>query len=334
MPLIRRTGSQMPRRGPRGTVRAALLPALFAPLPAAATEGIADKYPGSPLYNKPVELFPGVWTSVGATDRPTPGNGGHVLNLSFIITGDGVVVVNAGAAYILAEALHDEIRARTDQPVRMVINTGADAAAMLGNSYWIAQGVPVLAHSDAAYTFDLHKTGLTEAMAAVTGEAAGGTFPLPPTETFTDRIDMVMGDFHIEIVNLGPARAAGDVQVWLPEIGLVIAGGIALHERLPEVAPGTCTACWIETWDAEFEPLGATWVIPAHGHPASMAQVRRYSRDYLAWLRDRVGEHIDAGGDAEGAREIDQSPWARLDLFGVLAAQNAVNVFTEMEFDR
>ena len=56
---------------------------------ALASEDIADKYPQSVLYNKPVEVIPNVWSSIGATAPPTYENAGHNNNLSFIITGDG-----------------------------------------------------------------------------------------------------------------------------------------------------------------------------------------------------------------------------------------------------
>ena len=80
-----------------------------------ADQDIPDQYPGSPLYQKPVEVIPHVWSAIGATAPPTYENTGHNNNLSFIITTEGVVVVNAGAAYVLAEALHAEIKAITDQ---------------------------------------------------------------------------------------------------------------------------------------------------------------------------------------------------------------------------
>lgn len=117
------------------------------------SEDIADRYPGSALYAKPVEVIPHVWSAIGATAPPTYENSGHNNNLSFIVTGDGVIVVNGGAAYILAEALHAEIHAVTDQPVRLVINENGQGQAMLGNAYWAAQGVPILAHVDAARAF-------------------------------------------------------------------------------------------------------------------------------------------------------------------------------------
>ena len=38
--------------------------------PALADENIPDQYPGSPLYSKPVEVIPHVWSAIGATAPP------------------------------------------------------------------------------------------------------------------------------------------------------------------------------------------------------------------------------------------------------------------------
>ncbi|MDD9741272.1 hypothetical protein PVW47_15930, partial [Marinovum sp. SP66] len=64
-------------------MRIALALALLA-APALANEEIADQYPGSLLYSKPVEFIPGVWSAIGATAPPTYENAGHNNNLSFI----------------------------------------------------------------------------------------------------------------------------------------------------------------------------------------------------------------------------------------------------------
>ena len=122
--------------------------------PVFASEDIADQYPGSVLYSKPVEVIPGVFSAIGATAPPTYENAGHNNNLSFIVTGNGVVVVNGGGSYLLAKALHQEIRAVTDQPVKLVFNENGQGHAMLGNSYWADQGVKIVAHVDAAAVFE------------------------------------------------------------------------------------------------------------------------------------------------------------------------------------
>lgn len=301
--------------------------------PVLASEDIADQYPGSPLYSKPVEVIPHVWSAIGATAPPTYENSGHNNNLSFIVTGDGVIVINGGAAYILAEALHKEIQAVTDQPVRLVIDENGQGHAMLGNSYWAEQGVPILAHVDAAHEIEEHGHRILENMKRYNRDKAEGTFVAPPTETFKDQHVIEMGDFRIEVLHLGPAHGPGDTQVWLPEQSLVIAGDMAFHQRMLPIFEDTIVYDWIETWENAFEKLNATYVIPGHGTPTNMAQVRRYTRDYLVYLRKVVGEHLDNGGDLAEAYYVDQSPYANLDTFEELATRNAGRVYEQMEFE-
>lgn len=299
----------------------------------AADQAIPDQYPGSALYSKPVEVIPNVWSAIGATAPPTYENSGHNNNLSFIVTKDGVVVINAGGAAILAKALHAEIKQITDQPVVLVINENGQGHAMLGNSYWAAQGVPILAHADAAADFEERGFDLLDRMQAVNKEKAEGTDVTLPTETFEDHREILLGDTRIDVLHLGPAHSPGDIQVWLPDQKLVIAGDMAFHERLLPIFDETDTAAWLETWENAFEALGAVYVIPGHGHPTNMDQVRRYTHDYLVDLRGKIREHLDNGGDLATAYYVDQSPYSHLDTFDELATRNAGRVYEQMEFE-
>lgn len=315
-------------------MRAALfLAAGLLAAPALADENIADQYPGSALYQKPVEVIPNVWSAIGATAPPTYENTGHNNNLSFIVTSEGVVVVNGGAAYILAEALHDEIKRITDQPVVLVINENGQGHAMLGNTYWAGQGVPILAHEDAAAEFEERGYDILDRMKGYNRDKAAKTEVTLPTETFADSYDASRGGVTISVLHLGPAHSPGDISVWLPDEKLVIAGDMAFHERLLPIFDDTDTAGWLETWDEGFEPLGALYVIPGHGHPTNMAQVRRYTKDYLAHLRGEIRKHIDDGGELDDAYYVDQSAYKHLHTFDELATRNAGRVYEQMEWE-
>ncbi|MDF3384140.1 MULTISPECIES: MBL fold metallo-hydrolase [Sulfitobacter] len=300
---------------------------------AMASEDIADKYPGSLLYDKPYEVIPGVFSAIGATAPPTYENAGHNNNLSFIVTGEGVVVINGGAAYGLAAALHDEIKAVTDEPVKLVFNENGQGHAVLGNGYWAEQGVPIVAHVDAAHEVERFGGSILEAMQRYNRDRAEGTEVQLPTETFEEEYIVEMGDFRIEARHLGPAHSPGDIVIWLPKQSLVISGDMAFHERMLPIFPDTMTAEWIETWETAFEPLEARYVIPGHGHPTNMAQVRRFTRDYLLYLRAQIAAHLEAGGGLAEAYYVDQSPYAGLDTFEELATKNAGRVFEQMEFE-
>ncbi|MGJ8622151.1 MAG: MBL fold metallo-hydrolase [Yoonia sp.] len=314
-------------------IRIAALLALLCASQAVANENIADQYPGSALYSPPVEFIPGVFSAIGATAPPTYENSGHNNNLSFIITGEGVVVINGGGAYVLAEALHDEIKALTDQPVVLVINENGQGHAMLGNSYWVGQGAPIVAHEDAAAEFEERGFRILEGMQRLNQEKAEGTFLQGPTETFSDEYIVELGAYRIEARYLGPSHSAGDVVVWLPNQDLVIAGDMAFHERMLPIFEDTYTLDWLETWDTEFEALEATYVIPGHGHPTNMDQVRRYTKGYLEYLRAQIADLLDEGGGLAEAYYVDQSPYAHLDTFEELATKNAGRVFEQMEFE-
>ena len=298
-----------------------------------ASEDIADQYPASELYAKPYEFVSGVYTAIGATAPPTYENSGHNNNLSFVVTSEGVVVVNGGASARLAKALHDEIKQVTDQPVKLVINENGQGHAFLGNSYWAALGVDILAHEDAIKEGKEHGFDILEGMKRYNREKAEGTEAVVANLSFSDRHDYELGGVTFEILHLGPAHGPGDTQVWIPELKTMIAGDIAFHERMPPIFPDTCTSCWVETFETKLMPMAPTYIIPGHGHPTNLAVIERGTVGYLKDLRTKIGAHIDDGGDLAGAYYVDQDNWKHLDTFEELATKNAGRVYEEMEWE-
>ena len=298
-----------------------------------ASEDIKDKYPQSELYNKPVEVIPNVFSAIGATAPPTYENSGHNNNLSFVITTDGVVVINSGASVRLASALHEEIKTITDQPVKLVINENGQGHAILGNLYWSQLGVDILAHEDAIHEIEENSYTILERMKSYNRDKAVGTEVVIPNKSFSEKVIFNLGGLEFHVLHLGPAHGPGDTQVWLPQLSLVIAGDMAFHERMLPIFENTCTKCWLETWDKKFAPLNATYVIPGHGHPTNMAQVTRFTRNYLIDLRSKILEVLENDGDLAEAFYVDQERWRSLDTFEELAKRNAGRVFEEMEFE-
>ncbi len=297
-----------------------------------ADQSIPDKYPESVLYDRPREVIAGVWSSIGATAPPTYENSGHNNNLSFIITDEGVVVVNAGACYKLAEALHAEIRKITDQPVKYVILENGQGHAALGSNYWRQQGVPIIAHVDAAREIEDGAFALMERMKSYNKDKAEGTEVVVPDITFEDKHVIELGGVRIEALYLGPGHSPGDIQVWLPQTRLAISGDMAFHKRLLPIFENTDTAAWLTTLD-KFSALKPDLIIPGHGGPTDITEVTKYTKDYLVHLRAKIGELLEEGGTLKDAYKVDQSPFAHLDTFEELAGRNAGRVFEQMEFE-
>ncbi|MDA9136478.1 MBL fold metallo-hydrolase, partial [Ascidiaceihabitans sp.] len=62
-------------------------------------------------------------------------------------------------------------------------------------------------------------------------------------------------------------------------------------------------------------------------------QVRRYTRDYLVYLHEKIGALLEEDGDLVDAYYIDQTPYAHLDTFEELATKNAGRVYEQLEFE-
>lgn len=292
----------------------------------------SDKALDSFLYSKPQEVIPSVWSAIGATAPQTYENSGHNNNLSFVITEEGVLVMNAGASYLLAQSLHEEIKKLTTQPVKYVVLENAQSHAMLGSGYWKAQGATIIAHKDAAQEIKQDGHNILASTRARLRDKAFKTELAAPDKTFEDKLELKMGSWKFEVLHLGPAHSPGDIMVWMPEKKLVISGDMAFHERLLPLFDNTNTAAWIKTWD-KFEALGAQTIIPGHGRPTNIAEVTKYTKDYLVYLRAKIAEVIKSGGSLQDAYKADQSPYAHLDTYDELARVNAGMVFRAMEFE-
>jgi glyoxylase-like metal-dependent hydrolase (beta-lactamase superfamily II)/rhodanese-related sulfurtransferase len=291
-----------------------------------------DKAVDSILYSKPQKVTDSVWSAIGATAPPTYANSGHNNNLSFIITSEGVVVINAGDNYLLAQALHSEIKKITKQPVRYVVLENGQGHAAMGALYWKQQNVPIIAHVETLHELEEYGEEILARVQKGRRDKSEGSEVVLPDETFTDKKVIELGGQRIELLHLGPAHSPGDIMVWLPQQKLVISGDMAFHQRLLPVTEHTDTAAWIQTWD-KFAALNAEIVIPGHGVPTTMSEVTKYTKDYLVFMREKIAALIDSGETLEAAAKIDQSAYRHLDTFDELAALNASTIFRAMEFE-
>lgn len=291
-----------------------------------------DKAHNSLLYSLPVKVTDGVWSAIGAVEPASYENGGHNNNLSFIVTSAGVVVINAGENYRLAEALHHEIKGITDQPVKWVVLENGQGHAAGGSAYWKKLGVPIIAHEDAAEEWQSGGEAITERIKARMRDQAFGTEYVMPDETFTGNHIIELGDTRIELRTLGPAHSPGDISVWLPEKNTVIAGDIAFHQRMLPIFEDTDTKAWLETWEV-LEALAPEFVVPGHGEPTNMEEVRTYTKGYLTYMREKIGELLDEGGLLVDVENIDQTAYMHLDTYDELHRLNASRMFRQMEFE-
>jgi glyoxylase-like metal-dependent hydrolase (beta-lactamase superfamily II) len=94
------------------------------------------------------EVAPGVWIVQGVPALGSPENRNFISNAGFVVTDDGVIVVDALGSPALAHELLAEIRRVTPQPVRHVVVTHYRADHIYGLQVFREAGATILAHCE------------------------------------------------------------------------------------------------------------------------------------------------------------------------------------------
>ncbi len=93
---------------------------------------------------KVTKVTDSVYAIVGPIDDRTYENDGLNNNQAFIVTRDGVILIDSGASSKGAERIEKTIASITKAPVKWVINTGSQDHRWLGNGYFAAKGAEVI----------------------------------------------------------------------------------------------------------------------------------------------------------------------------------------------
>lgn len=274
----------------------------------------------------------GVWALVGPLEQRNPENLANNSTHGVVVTGDGVVLMDPGGSWKGAEAIHAEIRALTDQPVKFVIDTGGQDHRWLGNGYWQDQGARVIASTAAEADHkdrgSMQMTGLD----VLIKDQLAGTVPSTADITFDETYAFELGGVAFELTHPGQAHTPGDAFVWVPSKDTVFTGDIVYVERILGVGSQSNAKSWIAAFEA-MAALEPTHLVPGHGHATTLDHATKDTYDYLVNLRTQVGAHIEDGGDIIGVVDVDQSAFAYLKEFSSLAKRNAQTVFEQMEWE-
>ena len=283
---------------------------------------------------QPQKVAEGVWFVQGEAALGSAANRNFISNAGFVITDDGVVVIDALGSPTLGKELIESIRRLTTQPIRYVIVTHYHADHVYGLQAFKAIGATILAHPEGREY--LNSDTAQRRLEASRQEL----FPwidentrLVSSDRWLDAEETTLrvGTFDFVIRHVGPAHTPEDVVVFVPKLGVLFAGDLVFRGRVPFVGQAD-SQNWIASLGRliEFHPKV---MVPGHGPVSEMPLADlELTRDYLVYLRKSMREAAENLEPFEDAyAKADWSRFEKMPLFRAANRMNAYNTYLLME---
>lgn len=188
-------------------------------------------------------------------------------NSTFLISEQGILVVDTGLNAQEGQKLLAEIRKVSAAPVRWIVNTHYHPDHRGGNAVVGPDAVII-------------STAFTRTRA---GKAAPG-YALNET-LGGNELTLFVGGHPARIYHPGPAHTMGDIVVYFPDQQAIATGDLFLNNSCPAMDQGDVEN-WIHALDHMLN-LPVDHVIPGHFALATKSEMQSF-RDYLVDLRDQV----------------------------------------------
>lgn len=281
----------------------------------------------------PVQLTPSVWYVQGLTALGSPANQNFISNAGFIVTGQGVVVIDALGSPALAQQLVEAIRKVTPQPITHVIVTHYHADHVYGLQVFRALGARILAHNAARsyLNSDNARLRLQASRQELSPWIDANTELVEADEWLEAERELDLGGLRLQIKHVGPSHTPEDLVVYLPQQRLLFAGDLVFRARIPFVGQADSRR-WIAALDGLLA-LDTRLIVPGHGPVSESAREdMQLTRDYLGYLRSAMGQaakNMDPFEEAYAA--TDWSRFEALPLFRLANRMNAYNTYLLLE---
>jgi glyoxylase-like metal-dependent hydrolase (beta-lactamase superfamily II) len=274
-----------------------------------------------------------VWSIVGPLTNRNKENLGNNATFGFVVTNDGVVLIDSGGSYKGAKALHKIIKTVTKKPIRYVINSGGQDHRWFGNDYFSSLGAKIIS-SEAAKKNHKARSGFQWTMLSnlIGKKGIEGTKEKFADIVFKDDYKFTLAGVKFEIYFRGQAHTPGDVYIWLPQSKVMFTGDIVYTERMLGIGEQSNSKSWLKVFNSmsAFKPK---YLIPGHGSPTTLETAIKDTGSYLSFLRETIALFIENGGGAHEISRINQTRFKYLKNYETLKGRNALKVYTELEWE-
>ncbi|MFL5447998.1 MAG: MBL fold metallo-hydrolase [Gemmatimonadales bacterium] len=234
-----------------------------------------------------------MYAAMGDTGRGSEGR----PNAGFVVTSEGVVVIDALASPQQGQQLVDAIRRVTPAPITWLVLTHHHPDHHFGAIVFRRLGAKVIAHPDRrVLASEAGEDALIADWVRVVGLDAmrGFEFANTPDRPVTGVDTLKLGERTIIISHPGAAHTAGDLTVWLPQERVLFAGDLLIEDGVTMVVDGNSSELLKAL--AAIDSLRPRVVVPGHGAiPQQPAELVAKTRKYVTGLRTEMRAAVEQG---------------------------------------
>jgi cyclase len=218
-------------------------------------------------------------------------------NAAFLVTDDGVLVVDTRQHPAHGRDLIERIRKITDKPIKWAVNTHAHGDHFLGNPAFKAVGATIIAHRDTVAGMvknqDLEIKRRTAFFKSMQLDPSEARLVLPDI-TFDSRLTIRLADRVAEIMYLGPGQNPGDTLVYFPHARALYVGGPFANHNWSNMSFTPSIDGWIALLRKIAAMDNVDVYMPGHGDVGTKADVLEEA-DFLAEVQREVKAALAAG---------------------------------------
>ena len=234
-----------------------------------------------------------VYVIHGPLELPNESNEGFMNNPAFIVTSEGVVVIDPGSSVHTGNMLLREIRKITELPVIAVFDTHVHGDHWLGNDA-IKRAFPdadIYAHHKTISMVDNGEgQNWLDLMHDMTKGATDGTKIVNAKDALKGGEDLSLGGHQFQIIHHGQAHTVTDIMILYKQDNVLFTGDNVTNKRIIRMVDASFKGS-IETIE-KAKSLQASIIVPGHGKTGGTELLDNY-HTYLSILYSNVSKYFD-----------------------------------------